>query len=51
MTLRIADGQISLLRSHERYADFGQMYYRSHVRADVQPRDARAVVGLKYAAT
>jgi len=51
MTLRVADGGINLLRSTEKYAEWLQTYFRATLRADVATRDARAVVGVKYAAT
>jgi hypothetical protein len=51
LTLRIAGGGFVLLRSHERYAEFLQTAYIGALRADVQTRDARAVVGVRYAAT
>jgi hypothetical protein len=51
MTLRIVDGSTILVRSHERRAEFLEMFYRAALRADVQVRDSRAVVGVKYAAT
>ena len=51
MTLRIGEGGTVLLRSTEKYAELMQTYFRAVIRADVAPRDARAVVGVKYAAT
>ena len=51
MTLRIADGSLTLLRSSEMRAEFLEVYYRASLRADVQVRDARAMVGVKYAAS
>lgn len=51
MTLRVANDSIVLLRSHEKYAEFLDMYYRASLRAEVGTRDARAVVGVKYAAS
>jgi hypothetical protein len=40
-----------LLRSNEKYAEFLEMYYHTALRADVQARDSRALVGVKYAAS
>lgn len=51
MTLRVANDSVVLLRSHEKYAEFLEMYYRASLLADVNTRDARAVVGVKYAAS
>jgi HK97 family phage major capsid protein len=48
MTLRIAGDFFYLLKSSELRAEFAEWYYRAAVRADVQARDARAVVGVKY---
>jgi hypothetical protein len=51
MTLRVVDGSMFLLRSGEKYAELLQMYYRASLRAGVAVRDARAMVGVRYAAT
>lgn len=52
MTLRtVNDGQLALLRSTEKYAEYLQTYFRAVARADVAPRDTRAVVGVQYAAS
>jgi HK97 family phage major capsid protein len=51
MTLRIVKGSMALLRSHEKFAEYAQMYFRLAARMDVAGRDARALVGVKYAAT
>jgi HK97 family phage major capsid protein len=39
------------MRSTERYAEYGQVYYRAHVRADIAVRDAKALVLVKASAT
>lgn len=51
LTLRVVNGSFGMLRSAEARAEYAEMYYRSWVRADVQARDARAVVGVHYAAS
>ena len=51
LTLRVVNGSFGIMRSAERRAEFGEIFYRSFVRADVQTRDSRAVIGVKYAAT
>jgi HK97 family phage major capsid protein len=51
MTLRVAGDFGYLLRSTETRAEFLEVYFRSAVRADVQARDPRAVVGVSYAAS
>lgn len=51
LTLRIVEGSFGILRSNEKYAENLQQYYRAWLRADVKARDARAVVGVKYAAS
>lgn len=51
MTLRITQGSMTLLKSGERYAEFLMQYFRASIRAGVAVRDARAMVGVKYAAT
>ena len=48
MTLRMVDGSTMLIRSHERRAEFLEMFYRAALRADVAVRDSRAVVGVRY---
>lgn len=48
MTLRMVNGSTMLIRSHERRAEFLEMFYRAALRADVQVRDSRAVVGVRY---
>lgn len=42
---------VEVLRLSERYADVGQMGYVAYGRGDMQPRDVRALVALKAAAT
>jgi hypothetical protein len=51
MTLRIVDGSMFLLRSGEKFAESLAIYYRASIRAGVSVRDARAMVGVKYAAS
>jgi hypothetical protein len=52
MTLRVVDDNPAILfRSTEKYAEYMQTFFRSALRADVQARDSRAVVGVKFAAT
>lgn len=50
-TLRIVNDSLAVMRSIERFAEDLETYFRSTLRADVQVRDARAVVGVKYATT
>jgi HK97 family phage major capsid protein len=48
MTLRAVTPLDRILRSTEKYAELLQTYYQAVLRADVQPRDVRAVVGVKF---
>ena len=45
------DAGVEILRLSERYAEVGQMGYVAYGRGDLQPRDTRAIVALKAAAT
>jgi len=51
MTLRVVDGSTMLIASRERRVEFLEMYYRAALRADVEVRDSRAMVGVRYAAS
>lgn len=49
MTLRTVAGSFGMMRSTEKYAEWLQTYFNAWARLDVAARDARAVVGVKYA--
>ena len=48
LTNRVVDDSLMLLRSFETYAEYAQVYYRSSIRTDIQTRDSRALVGVRY---